>query len=87
MKYYICERLDRLLYKFQFDQLKAGYMGFGRLESSVDATPAVMLSPAVAMAAGGRWHWQWTPAAMATAALNITAGVASAEYSNWANSI
>ena len=44
--------------------LKSGYMGFAQLESSADATPAVMLSPAVAMAAefrceqppaGARW--------------------------------
>ena len=30
--------------------LKSGYMGFAWLESSADATPAVMFSPAVAMA-------------------------------------
>ena len=33
------------------ERLKSGYMGCARIESSVDATPAVMLSPAVAMAA------------------------------------
>ena len=31
--------------------LKTGYVGFAWLESSVDATHAVLLSPAVAMAA------------------------------------
>ena len=40
----------RYVFKW-FKKLKLGYMGFARLESSADATPAVMLSPAVAMAA------------------------------------
>ena len=31
--------------------LKSGYIEFARLECSADATPAVMLSPAVAMTA------------------------------------
>ena len=46
------------------DSLKTGYMGFACLEYSADATPAVILSPAVDMAAdvhcklplaGGQW--------------------------------
>ena len=60
--------------------LKTGYMGFAWLESSVDATPIVILRPAVAMAA--EVHCQRLPAG-----LNITAGVGSAENSNQANPI
>ena len=73
--------------------LKMGYIEFAWLESSADDTPAVMLSPAVAMAAevhcqrppaGAQWlvnylhdASRWLVIAMATAELNITAGVAS----------
>ena len=79
------------------------YLEFAWLESYADATPAVMLSPAVAMAA--EVHCQrppagakslanylhdasgWLAIAMVTAGLNITAGVASAEDSKQANYI
>ena len=74
-------------------KLKTGNIEFARLESYADATPAVMLSLAVAMAA--KVHSRRSPAgaqsvanylhdaswwliiAMTIAGLNITAGVAS----------
>ena len=73
--------------------LKMGYIEFAWLESYADTTPAVMLSPAIAVAA--EVHCQrppvgayslanylhdasrWLVIALATAGFNITAGVAS----------
>ena len=62
---------------------KVGLYGIRPVRILFRSTPAVMLSPAVAKAAGVHS----TSAAMATARLNITAGVASAENSNRANPI